>query len=101
MNEKIFVDDDETAQSFTGFQCLALHKPDRIIQFPAAFYEGYVFPLEKVGGATKVAPVGATETPGDVRHFRLHGIGIDPRRLDRYVGVADRPIQFPFEKSPA
>ncbi len=71
MDEKIFVDDDETAQMLSpASRALRSMNADRFIELPAAYDEGDVFALEKVGGADKSRTRWGNRAPGDVRHFR-------------------------------
>ena len=92
MDEKVFVDDDETAQGMPCILCLLLHEKDRFIKLTAAPHKGDIFAVEKVGSAAEIASVGTPEPARDVGHLRVEGIGKDPRRFDGCVRVPDGAI---------
>jgi hypothetical protein len=100
MDEKVFVNEDETAEGITGLPGRLLHKPHGVIKFPAALDEGNVLSLEKVRCAAKVATIRAAESAGNVRHLCLKWKRINPRRLDGGVGVADRSVSVLSQEPP-
>jgi hypothetical protein len=94
VNEKIFVDENETAEGVPGFAGFALHKPHGVKELLAAFNEGDVPAFKKMGRAAEIAAVGAAETAGDMCHFGFKRQGIDSRRLDGCIRVTNGRIRL-------
>ena len=92
VQEEVLINQNKPAHFFPALACFPCHRVHGLEKLPAGLEIRDIFPLEEMGSAAEIAPVGAPQSCGQVANEspRLEGIGANSG--DGGIGVLDGPV---------